>query len=45
LGDLGINVRIGVIIKRNVKWTVLKGGVWYEQNPADSFHTKRVVCC
>jgi hypothetical protein len=42
LGDLGIDVRIGVILKRNDKWTIFEG-VWYEQDPADSFQTTRAV--
>lgn len=44
MGDLGIDVRIGMILKINVKWTVFEG-VWYEQGPADSFQTTRAVCC
>jgi len=44
LGDLGRDVRIGMILKRNVKWTVFEG-VRYEQDPADSFRTTRAVCC
>jgi len=44
LGDLSIDGRVGVVLKRNVKWTVFEG-VWYEQDPAGSFQTTRAVCC
>jgi len=43
-GRLGIDVRIGVILERNVKCTVFEG-VWYEQDSADSLQTARTVCC
>jgi len=43
-GRLGIDVRIGVILKRNVKWTIFEG-LWYEPDSADFLQTARAVCC
>jgi hypothetical protein len=44
LRDLGIDVRIGVTLKRKVKWTIFED-VWYEHDLADSFETTRAVFC